>query len=111
MRGKGINLETAAKNRSIEAMAEAGMEIASENERTFEFNESPGGEALLNPLRTKLVKANMETGKLESGEIRLSEEVLLDISNKADKVQLDIGPGKRLSYKEAPNIAAKHIEA
>ena len=111
MKSRGVELETAAKNRSIEAMAEAGMEIASENERTFEFNESPGGEALLNPLRTKLVKANMETGKLESGEIRLSEEVLLDISNKADKVQLDIGPGKRLSYKEAPNIAAKHIEA
>ena len=61
-------------------------------------------------MKTRLIKAN-ENGKLESGEIRLSQDALLDISSKADKVELDLGSGKRLSYKDAPNIAAKHVEA
>jgi len=111
MKAEGISLDTAIKNKSLDAMREANIELASEDAMRTEFDQSPGGEAMHNPLKTKLVKGNKKTGKLESGEIRLSEEALLDITKKADKVQLDIGPGKRLSYKEAPNIASKWVEA
>jgi len=110
MKSEGISLDTVIKNKSIEVMYEAGIELEAPAAREFELNQSPGGEGMVNAMKTRLIKSN-ENGKLEAGEIRLSEDVLLDISNKADKVELDLGSGKRLPYKDAPNIAAKHIEA
>ena len=109
MKSQGIELDTAIKNKSLDVMREAGMDIPSGEDMMFDFDQTPGGEAMHNPMKTRLIKSGKD-GKLESGEIRFSEDALLDISNKADKVQLDIGPGERLSYKEAPNIAKPHVE-
>ena len=110
MKSRGIELDTSIKNKSLEVMRESGIELISEDVMRTDFDQTPGGEAMYNPMRTRLIKGGKD-GRLESGEIRLSESALEDISKQANKVKLDVGPGERLSYKDAPDIAAKHIEA
>ena len=71
-------------------MRESGIELISEDVMRTDFDQTPGGEAMYNPMRTRLIKGG-KGGRLESGEIRLSESALEDISKQANKVKLDVG--------------------